>query len=152
MKMKINTEYFGEIEYEEQELLTFPEGLFGFEKDRRFLPVPFGRDSDTLLCLQSVDREELSFILVNPFSFFPQYHPVLSRQDYQKLGTDKEENLSYYVLCIVGEGLENSRVNLRCPIVVNVLTRVAVQVILEDTSYSFRQPLMQNGADKEGLC
>ena len=28
--MKLQTKYFGEIEYEESEILTFPVGLFGF--------------------------------------------------------------------------------------------------------------------------
>ena len=29
--MKTATKYFGEIEYEQEEVLTFPKGLYGFE-------------------------------------------------------------------------------------------------------------------------
>ena len=28
--MKIHTDYYGEIEYSKEDLVTFPEGLFGF--------------------------------------------------------------------------------------------------------------------------
>ena len=39
--MKLQTKYFGEIEYEESEILTFPVGLFGFEEEHQFLLLPF---------------------------------------------------------------------------------------------------------------
>ena len=141
--MRIVTEYFGEVEYEEEELVLFEEGLFGFEQHHRFLPIPFQAQRDTLLCLQNLEDRRLSFILLNPFSFFENYNPVLSQQDYDRLGTENEKELSYYVLCIVGENAGKCRVNLRCPVVVNATTRKAVQVVLEDSSYSFHQPLKE---------
>ena len=38
--MKTNTKYFGEIEYDEEAVLIFPKGLFGFEEEQRFLLLP----------------------------------------------------------------------------------------------------------------
>ena len=139
--MKTGSEYFGEVEYEADEVITFQEGLYGFENYHDFLPIPFEEESDTLLYLQSLEDFHLSFILMNPFSFFPEYQPVLEKKDYVKLETDDEKDLSYYVLCVIGEHAEECRVNLRCPIVVNAITRKAVQVVLPNTDYPFQQPL-----------
>ena len=68
--MKINNKYFGEIEYAAEEKLCFPEGLFGFEEQKEFLPIPFEEGTDAMICLQSLRDEELSFVLLNPFLFF----------------------------------------------------------------------------------
>ena len=49
--MKTGSEYFGEVEYEADEVITFQEGLYGFENYHDFLPIPFEEESDTLLPL-----------------------------------------------------------------------------------------------------
>ncbi len=149
--MKVNTEYFGQVEYQEDEIITFENGLYGFEQYHRFLPVAFQDDSDSLLLLQNLEEERLSFIAANPFRFFPDYQPVLSQADRKKLGVEQEEELSYYVLLSVGEEAESGRVNLRCPIVVNAVTRKGIQAVLDNRSYSFRQPLgtLLSGGEKE---
>ena len=76
--MKINNKYFGEIEYAAEEKLRFSEGLFGFEEQKEFLPIPFEAGSDALICLQSLEDEDLSFVLLNPFLFFVDYDPKIS--------------------------------------------------------------------------
>ena len=51
--LKLSSKYFGEIEYQEEDVLTFPKGLFAFEEETKFLLLPFSGSSGTLLCLQS---------------------------------------------------------------------------------------------------
>ena len=53
--MKTNTKYFGEIEYDEEAVLIFPKGLFGFEEEQRFLLLPFSGNG-TLFSLQKIGR------------------------------------------------------------------------------------------------
>ena len=38
--MKLQSKYFGEIEYLDEDVLSFPAGLFGFEEEHRFLLPP----------------------------------------------------------------------------------------------------------------
>ncbi len=150
--MEIKTVYFGKIEYTEEELIIFADGLFGFEKSHRFLPVSFKQEKDTLICLQNVEEENLAFIAVNPFHFYPDYTPELSEQDYDRLGTRKKEEISFYTLCIAGDRPEEWKTNLRCPIAVNTVTRKAIQAILEDASYSFHQSFGFDLVEGEGIC
>ena len=111
------------------EYIEFPDGMFGFEDSTRFLPMMIEEGSDAVLLLQNMENEELSFIVMNPFMLCEEYDPILSDEDYAKLGTRKQEELSFYVICVVKDSIEESTVNLKCPIVVNVVTRQARQVI-----------------------
>lgn len=139
--MKINNKYFGEIEYTARETIHFSEGLFGFEEQKEFLPIPFDEGSDTLICLQSLKEEALSFILLNPFSFFADYDPKISEADCSAIGSPKEEDISYYVIGVIRERVSDSTVNLKAPIAVNARTRDARQIILDDPAYTFRHAL-----------
>lgn len=123
--------------------IEFEEGIFGFEQERKFLPVALEEGSDAIVYLQSAENEELSFIIMNPFLLKEDYNPVLAKEDYEKLGTSDEKDLSYYVLCVIGNSAKESTVNLKCPIVVNNVTRQARQVILNTNEYGFRHLLRE---------
>lgn len=139
--MKLQTAYFGEINYEESDLVFFPEGLYGFSHLKYYIPLPLDDGEGTLLSLQSTEEPEISFVIINPFAICPEYTPCLSSEDMKKLSLSSSEHASYYIICVMKENLLNSTVDLRCPIVVNPENRNAVQVILEDSKFQFRQPL-----------
>lgn len=139
--MKINNKYFGEVEYLPEEKIYFPEGLFGFEEQKDFLPIPFEDGSDTLICLQSLTDENISFVLLNPFSFFADYDPKISEADRSAIGSPKDEDISYYVIAVIREQITDSTANLKAPIAVNFKTRDARQIILENPVYTFRHSL-----------
>ena len=139
--MQIDTKYFGPVEYEKEDLITFPNGLFGFESEHSFLLLPFAGSNGSLLCLQSDSTPVLAFVVMDPFSLCPDYAPVLSPEELQFLNADESGELGYYVLCAVKEPVGESTVNLRCPIVVHPKDRIAAQVILEGTPYHMRHRL-----------
>ena len=119
---------------ENYEYIEFPDGLFGFEQNTKFVPIMVEEDSDAVLLLQSMENEELSFVVMNPFMLC---------EDYAKIGTKNQEELSFYVICVVKDDLDASTVNLKCPIVVNVVTRQARQVILDTKKYKLRHYLKE---------
>ena len=137
--MKTDTKYFGEITYEQDELLTFPKGLYGFEDEQSFLLLPFA-ENGTLFSLQSVKTPQLSFILMDPFSLDGSYAPVLQADELQFLGAERSEDLFYYVMCVVKEPVPESTVNMRCPVAIND-DGTAIQVILENTAWHMRHRL-----------
>ena len=60
--MKFETKYFGTVEVPPDEVITFPNGLFGFEEERSFLLLPFaGSDGNMLYRHESLfSASELS--------------------------------------------------------------------------------------------
>lgn len=141
--MQFDTKYFGQIDCEEQDILQFPDGLFAFEHETRFLLLPFEGSDGTLLCLQSVGTPTLAFIVMNPFFIKPDYTPVLQPDELKVMEVSRSENLCYYVLCALKKPVSNSTVNLKCPIVINDQTRQAMQVILETDFYHMRHQLSE---------
>lgn len=139
------------VAYEEKDLILFEEGIFGFEDYKRFIPLAVDENDEDgdMLYLQSVDEVNLSFLVINPFLLKEDYHPVLADADEKALAAESEGDLAYYVLCVIKETPEASTVNLKCPVAVNVKTRQARQVVLDDSKYRLRHTL-QEFADKEG--
>lgn len=141
--MKLQTKYFGEISYEEGDIITFPSGLFGFEEEHAFLLLPFEGSAGTLLCFQSVATPGLAFVVMDPFALRPDYAPELQGSELSSLGVESSQELGFYVLCVVKKPISDSTVNLKCPVAIHPETRVARQVILETDAYEMRHPLSE---------
>ena len=139
--MEINANYFGQVSYESNETIHIINGLIGFESYTEYLPIPFHEDNDSLISLQSLEDETLSFILMNPFGIYPDYAPSISRQDMDELKAKSAEDISYYVISVIRDSVAESTVNLKAPLIVNALNRQAKQVILEQSEYTFRHIL-----------
>jgi len=137
--LKLQSKYFGEVEYEAGDVLHFPAGLFGFEEEREFLLLPFEGGGGSMLCLQSVRTPALAFVVLDPFTLAPDYAPVLEEADLKRFGVKEEGELGFYVLCAVKNPVSESTVNLKCPLVIHPETRQARQVIME--RYEMRHPL-----------
>ncbi len=147
--MVTKTKYFDEITYEEKDILTIPNGLFGFETYTKFLTIPFDENNDSILSLQSLDDPQLSFILMNPFQLFEDYAPKPLEDDLTFFGSVDESELSYYVLAVLKDRLCDSTLNLKAPLVVNALEKKGKQVILPQKEYKFRHCFPANKQQKE---
>lgn len=143
--MQLATKYFGQITYEPDDVLEFPNGLFGFEQEKQFLLLPFSGSHGNMLCLQSVLAPSPAFILMNPFSLKPDYAPVLSKEELRLMGVSQSSELCYYVMCVAREPVGQSTVNLRCPVVVNPDLSRGCQVILDTDEYHMRHRLEEFG-------
>lgn len=139
--MNIHANYFGEVTYEETDAIHIINGLFGFEEYTRYLPLPFNEENDSMLSLQSLDNEALSFVVMNPFMLCPDYAPLLTDQDLKTLEADSPDDISFYVISVIRDPLETSTVNLRAPLAVNAINRKAKQIMLAQPEYDFRHVL-----------
>lgn len=136
--MELKTADSKNLSYAPEDIVYFPEGLFGFDTFKKFVPLPLEDDSDSLILLQSITDENVSFILMNPFYLMKDYNPILSEEDLSAIGNPKEADISYYVICVLREPIECSTVNMKCPIAVNYTTRTARQSILNQPEYTFQ--------------
>ena len=93
--MHLMTKYFGQIDYDPTEVLSFPNGIFGFEEEKQFLLLPFHGGGGNLLCFQSVGTPSLAFVAMNPFSLDPNYAPVLSDEELYLMGVSSSQDLCY---------------------------------------------------------
>ena len=148
--MKIQSKYFGQVEYAQEDLIHFPAGLFGFEEEHSFLLLPFEGSGGNMLCLQSTATPALAFVVLDPFSLLPDYQPVLRKAELEQMGAADVQELGFYVLCAVKNPVSASTVNLKCPLAIHPETRVARQFIMESDAYEMRHALAQLGSREEG--
>lgn len=138
--MITNTKYFGKFEYAKKDIIIFENGLFGYDNERNFILIKFDIENDNLLCMQSVENENLAFVVVNPFLICESYDPKLSDEDKKLIYSETNDIIAFYSICVIGENLDKTTVNLRCPIAINTKNNIAKQFILENKNYSFKYP------------
>ncbi len=130
---------FGEIEYQAENLLNFPEGLIGFENLHNFIVMPNEKEGP-LFWIQSVEDPAIAFILTDPSNFFLDYRIAPNQQERQKLRL--EEDAECFALAIVTVSPERQiSLNLAAPILFAPEARCALQVILDGSQYQSRTPL-----------
>ena len=135
---KITTR-FGEIEYNPENLLKFPAGLIGFPNLRNFIVMP-NKKEGPLFWIQSIDDPSFAFVLTDPTNFFLDYHVAPDNIERQLLHID--ENEPYYVLTVVTVPPDQDiTLNLAAPIIFSPKTNRALQVILENSTYTSKTPL-----------
>ncbi|WP_077369563.1 flagellar assembly protein FliW [Anaerosalibacter sp. Marseille-P3206] len=134
--MKLHTSSFGEIEINEEGILTFPEGIPGFEDLKKYIIINNPDEENPFHWLQSVDNGDLAFVIINPFFIKPDYDIVIPQSALEKLKIKDESDVVLYSIVVVPEKIEDMTVNLTGPIVINIKEKLAKQVILEDKRYT----------------
>ncbi|MCK4623379.1 MAG: flagellar assembly protein FliW [Desulfuromonadales bacterium] len=138
MMQKIQSR-FGDIEYDPDNTLLFPEGLIGFENLRNFVVMPNEKEGP-LFWIQSVDDPQVAFILTDPTGFYFDYKVVPDGRERQKLGIDEDgECLVVSVVTVPPD--RKITLNLAAPILFAPATNRALQVIMEGTNFSSQTPL-----------
>ena len=144
--MKIQTRDFGEIEINTEEIITFCSGIYGFEDYKNFVLLYDDTVDAPFTWLQSTEEKNICFILAEAEAVgILGYHPKLTIETRSMLELGNDEPV-YRLITVIPEKFEDASVNLKSPIVLNVKTKMAAQVILED-NYPIRARLMPQ---KEG--
>ncbi|WP_159885436.1 flagellar assembly protein FliW [Paenibacillus puerhi] len=138
--MKISTRFFGEVEYTEEEVITFTQEMPGLEDYKQFLPIPLEADSP-FTYLQSVDEENLVLLVVDPFHFFQDYDFAISEAAQLELDIQNVTDVEVRTIVSVNEKQSEAAVNLIAPILIHVRNKKARQLILHDSPYSFKHKL-----------
>jgi flagellar assembly factor FliW len=135
----IASDVLGPLTVGRAELLTFPQGLYGFPECRSWVLVPTKRDG--LFWLQSTEHAPLAFLLVDPFLYFPGYAVDLSAPDLARVGTSEPSEI--VVLAVVTVGSRDGApptANLQGPVVLNMRDREGFQIVLSVEGYGVREP------------
>lgn len=143
--MIIDTKYFGQLEIVEDNIIIFPKGLPAFEHIREFVLLSFP-DNDIYFCLQSVKQPEIAFILINPWDFFPEYNFHIPKDDLEELAIEKQEQVQVYNIITIPHDPKDMTANLMAPIVINTFNRRGKQIVLYESEYGTKHPLLRKEA------
>lgn len=136
--MEINSKPYGKIEINPEDIIHFEKGLVGFEDLRQFVLLGNAEAEEMLVWLQSVEKPELAFVVIQPRFFKPDYCPRINSEEVEPLGVEKEEDLLMYAIVVIPEDARQMTANLKAPILINVKNNKAKQIILNDDRYEIK--------------
>lgn len=129
--MILNTKHFGEIEIKDDRIITFEEGLLGFEDIKRYTIILNPEDNIPFHWLQSVDEPNLAFVITNPFLFKEDYSFDIPDKVVDQLEIKDKEDVAVFSIAVVPENMEEMTINLRGPIIINSEQQKGKQIVLE---------------------
>lgn len=137
--MKIMTEILGEVNYEPSDVIVFAEGLYGFADMKNFIMINIAETELPFQWLQSIDDEHLSFVMTTPFAFHEGYDFEIPDKIIAHLGIESTDDLAVFSLVVLKDEVDESTINLKAPILINIRQKKAVQLILnEDFPYKYK--------------
>lgn len=137
--MKIKTTRFGELEVNQDNILTFPQGIPGFEKCTRFQLFHQEQERNAMVFwLQSLEEPDVAFSVVDPTAFGLNYQMTLSDEDARLLQASDASDLAvmmmvYHPFVEAGETLKPSasvNANINGPLLINVRSKRGMQKVL----------------------
>lgn len=146
--MLIHSDCLGELDVDK--VWTFPQGILGFSEEKKFAVVPYKPDSPFSF-LQSVSEPSLTFLVVSPFDFFKDYEFEFNDQVAEELGVGQNNAPQIMNLVTLIDKPEDMTVNLLAPIIINRETRQAVQIVLEQQTYTTSHRLFPEGISWESI-
>jgi flagellar assembly factor FliW len=132
--MTIKGTRFGEIEYRDEDVINFEEGLIGFPTHHEYLLVPH-KPQSTFHWLQSLDEPSLAFLVTEPTHYVPDYRYAVAQTS--------DEHVVLTTVVIPAGKPEEMTLNLAGPIMIDASSKKARQVVLDDGSYTVKHRVFE---------
>jgi len=129
------------IEYTDQDIVRFENGVPGFEGLKNFL-LTMNPEHEPFVWLYSIDNPQIRFLMVNPLLFRPDYAPQMQKEQLNEIRIERKEDLFLFVIVTLNPNPRLSTVNMAGPIIINMALKLGKQAILDDARYSIRERMM----------
>ncbi|WP_339267569.1 flagellar assembly protein FliW [Paenibacillus sp. FSL R5-0470] len=137
--MIIETLSWGTLEVNDEQIYYFSKGIPGFDDETDFALISM--EDTSFWYLQSVKERELSFLLGDPFLFYPSYEFELPDIEAEELRI--QSNVLIRCIITLKDQIEQSTINLLAPIVLNPDAKTGKQIVLHSAPYHTKHYLLQ---------
>jgi flagellar assembly factor FliW len=121
-------------------VVTFADGLPGFESCRQFVLVE-SEEFQPFRVVQGLDENGPSFVGIDPRRVEPAYDVTLDGGDLARLQAEPSQPLVWLAI-ITARADRPATANLRAPIVINPHSMRGIQLLTSDSSYRVDHPLL----------
>jgi flagellar assembly factor FliW len=132
--MKIHFTHFGIHEIDTESILTFPQGISGFENLTRYKLFHEDKAQPIVYWMQAIDDPDIAFSVVDPAVFGLYYEFDLTDEETALLQAESDDDIT--VMLIVyrqhadAAATDNVRANINGPVILNARTRLGFQKVL----------------------
>ncbi|MCZ8514875.1 flagellar assembly protein FliW [Paenibacillus filicis] len=133
-----------------EKVIRFNGSILGFENYDEFL-VTLVEDDSPYAYLQSLQDENIGFLVVTPFVFHPEYTFEIDDKHKTILGLKTLEEVAVFTTVTIREPYTQSTVNLLAPLVINITNGQGRQIVLPPKSnYGTNEPLFRKVFEESG--
>ncbi len=138
------TKALGKVEINPDEIIEFPEGLFGFHEFRRFALLAESSES-VFKWLQSAEEPGLAFVVIEPELFLrTPYKPDPAPGELEALEVQRAADCMIYVIVTIPENNpQKMTANLQGPILINIEKKLGRQVISHQEGHRVRVSILE---------
>lgn len=140
--MVLNSKIYGEIEYEEKDIIKFKKGILGLEHLNTYVLLKID-EYEPFQLLQSIDDEAIGFVLSCPFDFYKDYEFDLNKELLKRLEIESEEEVMVFNTVTLNSDPKKITTNLKAPIIINISNNLGEQIILDKEKYKIKHPLIK---------
>ena len=139
--MKLISKIHGEIQYEEKDIVTFKKGILGFEELKKFIIVDL-EGYEPFKLLQSLENTDIGMVVTSPYEFFKDYKVKLSDETLETLQIKSPKEVMILNTVTLHSDAKKITTNLQGPIVINTVNQYGEQIIIDNSKYKVKQPLI----------
>ncbi len=137
---KFNTFRFGELEYQDQDVITLSEGLVGMPHLKNWIILDMG-DDVPMKWFQSLDRGDFGFPVTQPYLYVEEYDISLGKPELARMASKGGDDLATMIITTVHPGGAKITGNLLAPVIVDIETRRGVQLTIDNSEFGLRQEI-----------
>ena len=141
-QLEIKTGRFGQILVSKDEMISIPGGVLGFPELTEYILVD-PNDDTLMLWLQSTQKSEIAFAVLEPKIFRPDYSVRLSAAELRELKLSNINQSAVFSILTIPEDIALMTANLKAPLVINLKEQIAKQVVLQENEYSIKHPMFK---------
>ena len=145
--MEVLTKTNGVVQVQDDKILTFEEGLFGFEDYKKFALID--SEYEPFIWLQSIENQNLAFLIIDPFLVCSSYEADIDDSTLAKIGVTKPEDVVIMTIVTVPQDGSAITANFQGPLVINKQNKKCLQVILTDNRWTTKVDIVQTLNNKE---
>ena len=135
--MITKTGRFGQLTVSEEEIIEIPGGVLGFPEYKKFCLID-PADDTLILWLQSLENPDIAFAVLEPKVFRAEYSVRLSAAELRELKLENINQSAVFSILTIPTDVTQMTANLKAPIVINLGSRIAKQVVLQENEYSIK--------------
>lgn len=137
----INNRQIGSIKVDPSKVITFPEGVLGFEEIHEYVIIDF-EEHEPFQWLVALNDPEVQFPIISPILVKEDYSPSLAREAVSQIGDFADKDLLLYAIVTIKPGATRVTADLKGPLIINQKTRLGKQIILDSDEYPLDHPVI----------
>jgi flagellar assembly factor FliW len=140
--MVFNSKVHGEMKYEEKDIVVFNKGLLGFNELKKYFLIDL-EEVKPFKILHSLENDEVGMIMISPYDFFEDYEIKLNEEIIKNLKIKSSEEVRIVNTVTLNSDPKKITTNLQGPIIINISNNLGEQLIVDNSKYKVKEPLVK---------